>query len=150
MSFYPSPIKHRLINLLVLSKFQAIANKVSVQAQQSAISLLDQAENTTSSLATSFNLETECKKAAIILKIFLANPELPDSALNSIPKEVLLKAKGLAVFTILKAGFVWSGRIGSGIVIARLEDGSFSAPSAIATGGVGFGLQIGAEVAEVS
>lgn len=48
-----------------------------------------------------------------------------------------------AIFTVLKAGFVWSGKAGSGIVIARLEDGTWSAPSCIATGGVGFGLLIG-------
>jgi lipid-binding SYLF domain-containing protein len=51
---------------------------------------------------------------------------------------------GLAVFTILKAGFVFSGKAGSGIVVARLPDGSWSAPSCIATAGVGWGLQIGA------
>lgn len=51
---------------------------------------------------------------------------------------------GLAIFTQVKAGFVWSGRMGSGVVIARLPDGSWSAPSCIGTGGVGFGLQIGA------
>jgi lipid-binding SYLF domain-containing protein len=48
------------------------------------------------------------------------------------------------VFTILKAGFVFSGKAGSGIVLARLPDGSWSAPSCIATAGVGWGLQIGA------
>jgi lipid-binding SYLF domain-containing protein len=52
--------------------------------------------------------------------------------------------KGLAVFTILKAGFVFSGKAGTGLVIARLPDGSWSAPSCIATAGVGWGLQIGA------
>ena len=51
---------------------------------------------------------------------------------------------GLAVFTILKAGFVFSGKAGSGLVVARLPDGSWSAPSCIATAGVGWGLQIGA------
>lgn len=50
---------------------------------------------------------------------------------------------------MLKAGFVWSGKLGSGIVIARLEDGSFSAPSCIASGGVGVGFQIGADISEV-
>ena len=56
---------------------------------------------------------------------------------------------GLAVFTILKAGFVFSGKAGSGLVIARLPDGSWSAPSCIATAGVGWGLQIGAGVSEI-
>ena len=38
-------------------------------------------------------------------------------------------ALGLAVFSVLKAGFVFSGKAGSGLVIARLPDGSWSAPS---------------------
>lgn len=43
---------------------------------------------------------------------------------------------------------MFSGKAGSGIVIARLPDGSWSAPSCIATGGVGWGLQIGADLTE--
>ena len=64
----------------------------------------------------------------------MADPNDPSSALNSIPKAVLERAKGLAVFRIIKAGFIVTGRAGSGVVIARLDDGSWSAPSAIATG----------------
>ena len=41
-----------------------------------------------------------------------------------------------------------SGRFGSGIVVARLADGSWSAPSAIATAGAGFGGQIGFELTD--
>lgn len=48
----------------------------------------------------------------------------------------------------MSQGFVWSGKIGSGVVIARLPDGSWSAPSCIGTGAVGFGLQIGADLTE--
>ena len=33
-------------------------------------------------------------------KAFLADPENPSSALNAIPKAVLLNAKGLAIFTV--------------------------------------------------
>lgn len=66
-------------------------------------------------------------------------------AFRSVPRSY-----SFAIFTVFKAGFVWSGKAGSGIVIARLEDGSWSAPSCIATGGVGFGLQIGADLSEVS
>ena len=61
---------------------------------------------------------------------------------------MLQQAKGLAVFSVIKAGFVWSGKAGSGVVTARLPDGSWSAPSCIATGGVGFGFQIGADWTE--
>lgn len=41
-----------------------------------------------------------------------------------IPPNILGDAKGLAIFTVLKAGFLFSGRAGSGIVVARLPDGS--------------------------
>ena len=43
---------------------------------------------------------------------------------------------------------MFSARAGTGIVVARLDDGSFSAPSAIATTGIGFGAQAGAELTE--
>ena len=36
---------------------------------------------------------------------------------------MLERAKGFAIFTVFKAGFVISARAGSGVVIARLEDG---------------------------
>lgn len=49
---------------------------------------------------------------------------------------------------MLKAGFLGSGRFGSGVVVARLADGSWSAPSAIATAGAGFGGQIGFELTD--
>jgi lipid-binding SYLF domain-containing protein len=36
-----------------------------------------------------------------------------------IPPHILSNAKGLAIFTVLKAGFLFSGRAGSGLVVAR-------------------------------
>ncbi|KAL9578809.1 MAG: hypothetical protein Q9212_005481 [Teloschistes hypoglaucus] len=65
-----------------------------------------------------------------------------------IPPNVLANAKGLAVLTVFKAGFLGTARFGSGIVVARLEDGTWSAPSALATGGGGFGGQIGFELTD--
>ena len=61
-----------------------------------------------------------------------------------IPPSILRKAKGFAFITIVKAGFVFSARAGTGVVIARLRDGTWSAPSAIGTAGVGAGFQMGA------
>lgn len=52
------------------------------------------------------------------------------------------------MITVFKAGFLGSGRFGSGIVVARLSDGSWSAPSAIGTLGGGFGGQIGFELTD--
>lgn len=40
-------------------------------------------------------------------------------------------------------------RIGTGLVIARRRDGSWSAPSAVASGGLGWGFQIGGELTDM-
>lgn len=56
--------------------------------------------------------------------------------------------QGLAVITVIKAGFIGSARGGSGIITARLQDGNWSAPSAICTVGGGIGGQIGLELTD--
>lgn len=43
-----------------------------------------------------------------------------------IPPNIIQRAQGLAILSILKAGFIWAGRAGSGVVVARLPDGSTS------------------------
>lgn len=40
-----------------------------------------------------------------------------------IPRSVLENAKGFAIFTVFKAGFLFSARAGTGIVIAKLPNG---------------------------
>ncbi|KAK4688353.1 SH3 domain-containing YSC84-like protein 1, partial [Tremellales sp. Uapishka_1] len=65
-----------------------------------------------------------------------------------IPRGVLEKAAGFAIFTVVKAGFLLSARAGSGVVIARTMDGTWSPPSAIGLGGFGFGGQMGAEMTD--
>jgi SH3 domain-containing YSC84-like protein 1 len=67
---------------------------------------------------------------------------------RSIPPRVLRSARGIAILRVVKGGFFWSGRIGQGVVIARLPEGGWSGPSAIGTGGAGFGFQIGGQVTE--
>jgi lipid-binding SYLF domain-containing protein len=67
---------------------------------------------------------------------------------HAIPPRVLRNAKGVAILRVLKGGLGVSGRIGQGVVIARLPGGGWSGPSAIATGGGGFGFQIGGSVTE--
>ncbi|EIE83702.1 hypothetical protein RO3G_08407 [Rhizopus delemar RA 99-880] len=49
------------------------------------------------------------------------NLEDPGQGLDKIiPSSILEKAQGLAIYTVLKAGFLFSGRAGSGLVIARM------------------------------
>ena len=86
-------------------------------------------------------LQDDVDQAVTILQRFQDMPE------QSIPQWVLRDARGLAILTVAKAGFIVSARGGTGIVVARTRNG-WSGPSAIATGGAGFGFQVGAEVSE--
>jgi lipid-binding SYLF domain-containing protein len=67
---------------------------------------------------------------------------------RSIPPSVLQSAKGIAILRVLKAGFFVSGRIGEGVVIAKLPGDGWSGPSAVGAGGAGFGFQVGGQVTE--
>lgn len=88
------------------------------------------------------NYQDDVDQAVSIIESFENIPE------RAIPTAVLRQARGLAIFTVTKAGFIVSGRGGKGIVVARTENG-WSGPSAIGTGGMGFGFQAGAQVSEV-
>ncbi|KAI8322506.1 DUF500-domain-containing protein [Martensiomyces pterosporus] len=93
------------------------------------------------------SLDKECIKAAKILNSFIDTGKA-GGVDKFIPPNILANAKGIAFMTVIKAGFIWSGRVGSGLVVARLPDGGWSAPSAIGTAGAGVGGQIGAEMTD--
>ncbi len=86
-------------------------------------------------------MQDQVDQAATVLAQFKEMPE------KGIPEAVLRNAKGLAFLTVLKAGFIFSGQGGWGVVVARTGKG-WSGPSAIGTGGAGFGFQIGAQVTD--
>ncbi|KAI8367072.1 hypothetical protein BD560DRAFT_454978 [Blakeslea trispora] len=97
-------------------------------------------------------LADECKKASDILQQFIEKDEIENGFDTIIPVSVMKQAKGLAIFTVLKAGFIWSGRAGHGLVMARLpseKKGGWSAPSALGIGGIGLGAQLGADMTHV-
>mmetsp|Transcript_20765 Transcript_20765/g.20115 ORF Transcript_20765/g.20115 Transcript_20765/m.20115 type:complete len:385 (-) Transcript_20765:26-1180(-) len=89
-------------------------------------------------------LENEIRNATLMLHNLRTT-----SGEENIPRELLELAKGVVFMTIVKAGFMFTGRYGTGIVVAKLPDGSWSPPSALALTGMGWGLQIGAELTEV-
>src|SRR2546428_19082 len=66
---------------------------------------------------------------------------------KGVPKSVIRHARGLAIISVVKAGFIFSGKAGDGVVVARTGHG-WSGPSFVGTGGAGWGLQIGAEVTD--
>ena len=88
------------------------------------------------------DMQDDINQAVSVLERF---QEIPESA---VPDVIMRDAKGLAILTLTKGGFVFTGRGGSGIVVARTEKG-WSGPSAIGAGGMGFGFQAGAQVSEL-
>ncbi|KAJ0420969.1 hypothetical protein BJY00DRAFT_283355 [Aspergillus carlsbadensis] len=99
-----------------------------------------------SSSFTSTSLAGECKKAQRILDSFI-NPDLVTLD-KQIPRKFLENAKGLVIFSVFELGMMRSLRFGSGLVVARLANGTWSAPSAIATGKLSARGQFGLEHTE--
>ncbi|XP_047335303.1 uncharacterized protein LOC124938829 [Impatiens glandulifera] len=95
-------------------------------------------------LPISLSMEHEIYKSSSTLRTYIQvarlNPE------RSIPAAVLKGAKGLAILTVAKAGVVVAYKIGTGLVVARRSDGSWSPPSAIISVGLGWGAQVGGEL----
>jgi lipid-binding SYLF domain-containing protein len=79
--------------------------------------------------------------AAGIIRDFRHMPE------RTIPRTVLRHARGVVIMRVAKAGLIFSGKAGKGVVVARTGHG-WSGPSFIGTGGVGWGAQIGGEVTD--
>lgn len=77
----------------------------------------------------------------------LESMSLPDFAVSekekAIPFRILTEAKGLVFLTEVKAGFLFSGKGGTGLVIKRLPDGKWSGPSLFGFAGIGAGLMVG-------
>ncbi|KAF4447961.1 hypothetical protein F53441_8552 [Fusarium austroafricanum] len=84
------------------------------------------------------DLRQESEKSARILKSFVDK--------NKIPSNVISNAKGLAIFTGFRAGMYFAGAGGSGVVISRLPDGSWSSPSAFSVRSGSVGLVYGIDV----
>jgi lipid-binding SYLF domain-containing protein len=84
-------------------------------------------------------------QAALTLEKFLNDPEMDWLQKN------LTYAKGVFIVpTLVKAGFIWGGSGGNGVLLKRdQETNSWSQPGFYGMGSVSFGLQIGASVAEV-
>src|ERR1700730_11414935 len=85
-------------------------------------------------IATGYADEQETvDHCAGIIRDFRHMPE------KNIPRGVLRDAKGLAIITVVKVGFIFSGKAGHGVVVARTRHG-WSGPSFVGTGGAGWGL----------
>ncbi|KAL5728506.1 hypothetical protein ACHQM5_001581 [Ranunculus cassubicifolius] len=97
-------------------------------------------------LPVGLSMEYEIYKSANTLNNYCQaarlNPE------KSVPSKVLKGAKGLAILTVAKVGMLLTYKVGTGLVVARRSDGSWSAPSAISSCGLGWGAQVGGELTD--
>lgn len=106
-------------------------------------------------------LDKESDKAARILRSFCKDgfyveqeaheksgnaPSGTAKVVKKIPTEVIRKAKGLAIFTTMRTGLWVSGAGGSGILVARKEDGTWSGPSGILLHTAGLGFLVGVDI----
>jgi lipid-binding SYLF domain-containing protein len=96
-------------------------------------------------LPFSLTLGSEIRKAAYSLHNLFESDFLEDKA---IPAQLMVAAKGIAFLTVAKAGIGMAPKFGTGLVLSKLQDGSWSAPSAIATLGVSWGLLAGADLTD--
>jgi lipid-binding SYLF domain-containing protein len=70
--------------------------------------------------------------------------EMPE---RRIPPSIMRNARGLAIIRVFKGGFIFSGKGGQGVLVARTANG-WSGPSFIGLGGAGWGLQAGGEMTD--
>ena len=100
-------------------------------------------------------LEKETEKAANIVRMFCSKGIYADVApagkkkkrsVATIPPKIMARARGLAIFTTLRASISISSSAGSGIVISRLPSGRWSAPSAIRVNSFGGGIVAGIDI----
>lgn len=96
-------------------------------------------------LPISFKMESDICKARNICKNLKDFPAYIDGKLVS---SQIKQADAVVFLTNARAGIFTTGHFGTGLVVSRLSDGSWSAPSSIAYVGAGFGLQGGADVTD--
>lgn len=75
---------------------------------------------------------------------------LKAKVVKKIPPQVLRDAKGIVIYSCMKTGLApLGGMNGIGLVLGRLPDGSWSAPSALAPGNTSAGFLIGLDFMDV-
>ncbi len=122
-----APTFYRTISIFVLSLIIGV------------VSMTVRAQNNPKKLAEA------TKQSQEAADVFTEIMNVPD---KSIPRGLLDKAEAIAVFEVVKAGFIVGGRGGHGVISRRVR-GGWSAPAFFNLGGGSIGLQIGASKTDV-
>jgi lipid-binding SYLF domain-containing protein len=76
--------------------------------------------------------------------------EIMDAPDNAIPRAILDKAEAVAIIpNTVKAGFIFGGHRGKGVISARNDSGAWSQPAFLTLTGGSFGLQIGGQTVDL-
>ena len=68
--------------------------------------------------------------------------------IEGIPPGLFSRCLGICILSVVEAGFIFSGNLGTGIVMAR-SNGKWGNPVAIGMTGVGFGLLAGGSLKDI-
>lgn len=75
-----------------------------------------------------------------------------DPRTNGVPRDLFKACRGIVLISVVEAGFIFSGNVGTGVIMAKRKagtaegEGCWSSPSAIGLAGVGFGALVGGEI----
>merc|ERR1719295_1209596 len=126
------------------------ANPPPMQKQTSmakAAAFIKETSLSTSNAAKErLTMEAQLRQARISLERYV-NPKILSKQINEdtmIPKWVLKRAKGLVFLSVIKAGFLFAGNVGTGCVIVRKKNGGWTGPSSVGVAGLSFGFLAGA------
>jgi lipid-binding SYLF domain-containing protein len=92
-----------------------------------------------------------------IIKLFVAHASPADHVLqqaldpktDGVPKDLFAKCIGLLLISVVEVGFIFSGSVGTGILLKKNDDGSWSKPCAMGLGGMGWGFLVGAAAKDI-
>ena len=103
---------------------------------------------TATSPATSLAQSDEAKRISESITVL---SEIMEAGDQSVPRSILEKAEGIAVFpSLIKAGFIVGGQRGRGILSARdPKTGQWSSPAFLTITGGSIGAQIGAQAVDL-
>ena len=80
-------------------------------------------------------------------RVFEEMTEMPD---EGIPKDLLEDCYAIAIFpSTVGGGFVFGGKYGQGVILAKKKGGGWSAPAVFNLAGVSWGLQIGGQATDL-
>jgi lipid-binding SYLF domain-containing protein len=104
-----------------------------------------------SSSTSVFTAQGQNEEAARLTESIRVLQEIMDAGDQSVPRSIMQKAQGIAIFpSLLKAGFIVGGQHGRGVLSARDPNtDAWSSPAFLTITGGSLGAQIGAQAVDL-